>query len=345
METKNQSSSAADVSASEMKAPLFSVVVPVYNVETYLEKCVYSLLNQKNMKDAWEILLVDDGSTDGSSGICDEMAARFGQIKTFHKENGGLSSARNFGIEKAEGSYVLFVDSDDYVSDQMYVRLRETILKYGEVDAVCFGGTEHEGEWEASVRRIPLDQEMCAEDGHEYLLSHYKERNLSVEAWLYGYRRNFLLEQNLRFREGRLHEDVEFTPRALLSCKKIAEIPDRLYHYMIREDSISTQKNKEKNIRDLFMTLEERCRLAERQDPELEKWMKDAALDSYLNMVQYARMYQPQYRRMLKKRFLLGKAATNWNRFRVLVCFVSVRLYCWMNDCYKIGRKRRSVET
>ena len=113
------------------------------------------------------------------------------------------------------------------------------------------------------------------------------------------------------------------------------ELPDRLYHYLVRENSISTQKNKEKNIRDLFQTLREQNQMAEQQEPELKKWMKNAILDSYLNMVQTARMYQKQYRKLLDKRFLLGKAATNWNRFRVLVCLINVRLYCFMNDCYK----------
>ena len=81
--------------------------------------------------------------------------------------------------------------------------------------------------------------------------------------------------------------------------------------------------------------MREQDQMAEQQEPELKKWMKNAILDSYLNMVQTERMYQKQYRKLLDKRFLLGKAATNWNRFRVLMCLINVRLYCFMNDCYK----------
>ena len=127
-----------------------------------------------------------------------------------------------------------------------------------------------------------------------------------MEACLYCYRRQFLLDQNLTFKAGILHEDVEFTPRALMRCGQVLEIPGDYYHYMVRDNSISTQKDKTKNIKDLFGTLAEQVRMAERQpDPELERWMKNGVLDSYLNMVQTARMYQKKYRPLLKKRFLL----------------------------------------
>ncbi len=136
--------------------------------------------------------------------------------------------------------------------------------------------------------RVPLEQMQCANNGKQYLLEHSRDRNLNVEACLYAYSRAFLNEHDLRFREGILHEDVEFTPRIMMQCGKVVELPDRLYHYLVRENSISTQKNKEKNIRDLFQTLREQDQMAEQQEPELKKWMKNAILDSYLNMVQTA---------------------------------------------------------
>ena len=294
-----------------VKQPKFSIIVPVYKVEEYLQVCVDSLLAQEEYKDQMEILLIDDGSPDKSGELCDRLAEAHKQIKAFHKPNGGLSSARNYGLDRATGEYVLFVD------------------------AAFFDGVEDDGVHQDPMRRVPLEQMQCADNGKQYLLEHFRDRNLNVEACLYAYRRAFLNEHDLRFREGILHEDVEFTPRIMMQCGKVVELPDRLYHYLVRENSISTQKNKEKNIRDLFQTLREQDQMAEHQEPELKKWMKNAILDSYLNMVQTARMYQKQYRKLLDKRFLLGKAATNWNRFRVLVCLINVRLYCFMNDCYK----------
>jgi len=324
-----------------MESIRFSIVVPVYNVELYLEKCVESLLNQDYAQSRMEILLIDDGSKDRSGKICDILAERFANIRVFHKENGGLSSARNLGIEKAIGEYILFVDSDDFIERNTCRILDNTLKIYGNVDALVFDGMEDTGNQQTTMRRFPLENVRYIENGRQFLLEHYKKRNFNVEAWLYSYRRQFLYENHLNFQEGILHEDVEFTPRALLMCGAIVEIPNQLYHYMVRENSISTQKNKEKNIRDLFDTLEKQCQFAENQDAELKRWMKNAGLNSYLNMIQEARMYQKQYRKLLNKRFLLGKAATSWNKFRVVICFINVRLYCWMNDCYKKMKSRR----
>ena len=346
LEKKNQSSKSEPVESTQIDEILFSAVVPVYNVESYLEKCVDSLIRQENMDGKLEILLIDDGSQDQSGRMCDQLAERYPQIKVYHKKNGGLSSARNAGIEQAAGQYVFFVDSDDYVDTGLCKRLCRALEKYGEIDAICFDGMEENKDQKKGIRRIPLKTERCIENGKDYLLEHYKTRNLNVEAWLYSYRKKFLQEHGLYFREGRLHEDVDFTPRAMLACRRIVEVPDRLYHYVVREDSITTQKNKEKNIRDLFATLKEQCEIAEQQEPELEKWMKNAILNSYLNMVQYARMYRPEYRKLLDRRFLSGKAATNWDRFRVLLCQIDVRLYCLVNDCYKnIPRRIHGVLT
>ena len=144
-----------------------------------------------------------------------------------------------------------------------------------------------------------------------------------------------MLENELCFKEGILHEDVEFTPRALLLAERVLETSEQLYHYVIREGSISTSKNKEKNIRDLFQTLQELNELADQQDEELCRWMKNAVVNSYLNMVYEARMYRKEYRKLLNKKFLFGKAATKYNRLRVMLCCLNVHLYCIVNDASK----------
>lgn len=313
----------------------FSVIVPVYKVEEYLKPCVDSLLAQKLATGQMEILLIDDGSPDRCGELCDQLSKEHAQVRVFHKKNGGLSSARNRGIQEARGKYLVFVDSDDTIDLGALEKIKKTLEECGEVDAIFYDGVEDDEKRQSSLRRIPSEKMHVWEHGSVFLLNKYQTQNLNVEAWLYAYRRSFLEEHQFTFKEGILHEDVEFTPRVLLKCGKVVELPDQLYHYMVRENSISTQKNKEKNIRDLFATLQELDQLAEQQNPELRKWMKNGILNSYLNMVQMARMYQKQYRKLLDKRFLLGKAATNWNRFRVLVCLINVRLYCFMNDCYK----------
>ncbi len=250
--------------------PKFSIIVPVYKVEDYLQACVDSLLAQEEYEDQMEILLIDDGSPDKSGELCDRLAEAHEQIKAFHKPNGGLSSARNYGLDRAAGEYVLFVDSDDVIESDTLKKIAEALVQFDEVDAVFFDGVEDDGVHQDPMRRVPLEQVQCADNGKQYLLEHFRDRNLNVEACLYAYRRAFLNEHDLRFREGILHEDVEFTPRIMMQCGKVVELPDRLYHYLVRENSISTQKNKEKNIRDLFQTLREQDQIAEQQEPELK---------------------------------------------------------------------------
>lgn len=328
MEEKNEKNYYKDV-------PLFSVIVPVYKVEEYLKSCVDSLLAQSTEVESMEILLVDDGSPDRCGEVCDQLAENHEEIRVFHKKNGGLSSARNRGMQEAKGKYIVFVDSDDTLETGALGKIQKALDQYSEADAIFYNGLEDDGTSRDSMRRMEDDHVRIFENGKDFLLNKYRDNNLNVEAWLYAYRKAFLEKNQLTFEEGILHEDVEFTPCALMKCGKIIQLPDRLYHYMVRENSISTQKNKEKNIRDLFETLRKLDQMADEQESELRKWMKNGILNSYLNMVQTARMYQKQYRKLLDKRFLLGKAATNWNRFRVLVCLINVRLYCFMNDCYK----------
>lgn len=320
----------------------FSFIVPVYNVEECLAKCVDSLLNQEFPLKKIEILLIDDGSKDHSGDMCDIFAEKYPCIKAFHKENGGLSSARNYGIDRASGEYLIFVDSDDYMEICTCQVLNEVLSETGQIDAVVFNGVEEERNFRKHLRELTAGQKKVV-SGKQYLLEQYQNKAMNVEAWLYMYRREFLNSNHLRFKEGILHEDVEFTPRALLCAEKITEISDCLYHYVVRENSISTQKDKTRNIQDLFGTLKEMDHLAEQQEEKLRKWMKDAILDSYLNMVYDARIYQKKYKGMLDKSFLLHKAATRWNKYRVLLCCVNVRFYCWVNDCYKKlkGNKRQ----
>ncbi len=320
-----------------MKLCTFSVVVPVYNVSPYLERCITSLLAQ-NYRD-YEILLIDDGSTDDSGAICEQYGEQDSRIIVYHKKNGGLSSARNFGIDHAVGKYVIFVDSDDYIEKKTCASLAKLIELSDEADVIGYNGVEEQEGTVTSTRRIPVEK-LEFMSGRDYLYTRCRHRNLSVASWLYCCKRDFLNREGLRFQEGILHEDVEFTPKMLLKAKKVVESPVQLYHYIVRDSSISMQKNREKNIKDLFQTLEKQCQMAETLDRELRKWIKDAALNSYLNMIQEARMYQPQYRKYIKKSFLWNKAATPWNHVRVFLCTINVRWYCTINDFYKSIRKR-----
>ena len=311
----------------------FSIIVPVYNVEKYLKKCVKSLKEQDF--ENYEIILVDDGSADGSAQICDELAKNAeSKIKVIHEKNKGLAAARNCGLKKAKGEYILFVDADDYVEHDFCRELDQILRKHENPEIAVYGGTEEDGKNKKERNPSEIKEKMEL-SGRDYLLLCYKENHLSNAVWTYAYKREFLEGYGLEFVEGILHEDVEFIPRVLLQAKRLIRADIRPYHYCIRPNSISTQRHKDKNIKDLFWVLEQQQQLAEQQEPELRRWMKNGILNSYLNMIQEARIYRPEYRKYFRKSFMWGKAATLWNHFRVVLCTISPRLYCEVNDIYK----------
>lgn len=210
----------------------FSVIVPVYNVEQYLGQCLESIKGQDFMD--YEVVCVNDGSTDHSRAILEDWSARFPQMKVIDRENGGLSAARNTGLEAAHGDYVVFVDSDDWVETNMLSRLADETR--GE-DVVCY----------ASRRTDNGNTDLLEEErgnGWDYYNRHALEARIVpfVCVWQRCYRRAFLLEHDLSFREGILHEDNEFTPRVCLKAKSVKVVPDVLYNYRVRPGSIMTTR-------------------------------------------------------------------------------------------------------
>ena len=218
----------------------FSLILPVYNVQAYLTRCIHSILAQADADD--EIILVDDGATDGSPAICDEYAARYDFIRVIHKENGGLSSARNAGLAEAAGEYVWFVDSDDWIEPDALETLRAAcesrpdVVKSGylrvdgQTTQVLPGvqpGTYETAEALEALRR----EAFCA--AGRYILS----------AWSHVYRRDFLLEHGLTFvSERRIgSEDYLFNLTALQHIQRMTVLDRALYSYELRGGSLTQQ--------------------------------------------------------------------------------------------------------
>ena len=210
----------------------FSIVVPVYNVEAYLDNCLASLQAQ-DFAD-FEVICVNDGSTDRSRDILSKWESRFPQIKVIDRENGGLSAARNTGLEAATSDYVLFVDSDDWVESTMLKRVTEEV---DDTDILCFACRRSDNNTYDTL--FPEQS-----DGWNYYNRHALEHHEVpfVCVWQRCYRREFLIENRLYFREGILHEDNEFTPRACLKAKSVRVIPYVLYNYRVRPGSIMTTR-------------------------------------------------------------------------------------------------------
>ncbi|MEI3188836.1 MAG: glycosyltransferase family 2 protein [Lachnospiraceae bacterium] len=210
-----------------MTTPLISVIVPVYRVEKYLERCVKSILSQtyKNL----EVILVDDGSPDQCPAICDACAEKDARVKVIHQENKGLSGARNAGIDAASGEYLAFVDSDDYVSphfiEELYQLLQDTGCAIGQCrfSYVKGDGLVEEGDSAFCIYR--------GESLMEQLYGPEEKATCFVVAWNKLYRAELFKETGIRYPEGRIHEDEATTYRLFHEAKKLAFLDRALYGY------------------------------------------------------------------------------------------------------------------
>lgn len=222
-----------------------SIILPVYNVEKYIEKCIMSVENQDISKDDYEIIVVDDGTKDRSAEIAESMNEKFGNIKIVHKPNGGLSSARNKGLEYATGEYVWFIDSDDYIEENVLKMLTSKIYE-DRLDLLMF-----------NVYDVWPDKEMAGFDvdeqpdrilsGMEYI----KGYDIGKSAWCFIVKREILTDNNLFFTEGIIHEDYEFTLRLYEHVKRMTFTPIRVYNYLHREGSITTTVNEEQTLKSI----------------------------------------------------------------------------------------------
>ncbi len=225
----------------------FSIIIPVYNVEPYLRQCLDSVLGQ-TFGD-WEAVCVNDGSIDGSQEILEDYAAKDSRFIIVRQPNGGLSAARNTGLREAQGEYVLFLDSDDWLEFDALETVAEALT---DEDLFCFSGRRFV---EDTKVFHPADKLM--EKTYQAGMDYYNENALLPRDFAFvcvvlrAYKHAFLSENHLRFKEGIFHEDNLFTPIACFYAKKVKVINACLYNYRVRSHSI-TSTNDMKHLKDFL---------------------------------------------------------------------------------------------
>ena len=232
---------------------LISVIVPVYNVEKYLKRCLKSILNQTYKK--IEILIIDDGSTDHSGKISDEYAKIDSRVQVFHKKNGGLSDARNYGIQKAKGKYVMFIDSDDWIPLNSIRKMVETVsqtesdIVSGEIKEVYNTNTEKKGKNNNEYKIEVLSKNEALE---KLMYLH----NFSNSASAKMYKKE--LFDNIKFPVGKYYEDLGTTYKIVSKANKISLINSVVYYYyQDNQDSIRHKKYNERRLEGLDFALQE----------------------------------------------------------------------------------------
>lgn len=234
-----------------MNEELISVIVPVYNVEQYLDRCVRSIVNSdyKNL----QIILVNDGSSDGCPKLCDKWGEIDKRVEVIHKLNGGLSSARNAGLRQASGQYISFIDSDDYIHPKMFQYLIENIQEDNSDVAVC--GVEEFYENGVYRRFRSVDKKILLNE--KEIIEKIFTGSLMIAVMNRLYRRDVL--NNVEFVEGKLYEDVFFDTDIFLKRGielKISVLPNTGYYYLRRNDSIMGKTEKKGPSSDLFFAYE-----------------------------------------------------------------------------------------
>lgn len=227
-----------------------SVIVPIYNTRNTLPKCVDSICRQtyENL----EIILVDDGSTDGTQALCDTLADTDGRIRVYHKTNGGASSARNFGLQKAVGDYIGFVDSDDYIDEDVYENMAELVMKEGyPVVQISRDERDEAGNRLPDVCIPPKEIRFCAAETFlKELLLHQGDCSFCTK----------IVKKELfakhRFPEGELNEDFKLLTQMLQKIEGIAILPKQGYHVVCRSDS-TTRKRSQDSFSRVFMDIVE----------------------------------------------------------------------------------------
>lgn len=306
-----------------------SIVVPVYNVEKYLRKCVESIINQ-TFSDL-EIILVDDGAEDMSGKMCDDFGDKDSRIRVLHKKNGGLSDARNAGLQVATSEYVLFIDSDDYIAPNMVERLYELHMKYNVDMSTCGVYNVYSSGEKAQYGEI--EEFVC---GNVEAYAH-----ILVGKKIPGTICNKLMKRekikDLRFPVGKLYEDAFFTIFLMQNIEKVAVTTEPLYYYFHRVGSITTTPFKKKDM-DVVEAYQQTMDLVKEKYPKIIReaefrliWAYFTVLDRMLLLDNYKKIAEyPEVVRYLKRHTLSVFKSREFYKTRkigaIALC-VNVRLY------------------
>lgn len=306
--------------------PLVTVIIPVYNVEKELRRCVDSVLSQ-TLTDI-EVILVDDGSPDRCPQICDDYACRDFRVHVVHKTNGGLSDARNHGLDRATGDYIMFVDSDDYIEPDSCERLYRMAVD-SDADIVL-------GDWRVSPEPDRPDHYEALAEGKLYSSRDFILTAVNAGEWYpcacFMFCKLSLFNNNgLRFAEDLLHEDMEMQPRVFLAARSIVCLKYKFYNYIMRPGSIMKSSNGFKRAASMQQIL---GRWKERfdgiEDPELRGVLYSYLSKCYLHTCRELGLRCGLSVPGVDKGFLIEHGANQKEKAKALLFAVSPRLYSYL---------------
>lgn len=315
------------------KNPDISVVIPAYNVEAYIERCVLSVVKgtfPSCTEESVEILIVEDGSTDDTGTICDSLEKKYDSVRVIHQQNGGLSAARNTGMAEAHGTYLLFLDGDDTLEPETLKTLYNT-MEAEQLDALFFGAIEVDEPTgriisETSYNRPHLTNAVMT--GEQLFCEMVTSRNYIGCAVLYMVRKSLYEKQKLRFVPRLIHEDQVFTPQVLFAAKRAAYRNDLFYRRYNREGSIMRTVSHESETENYFRVvkeLDEFVRKTPMEETGRECFYKHLTGFIKTVMVHYCRIPHPT----AKQREIFREMKRMSHRKEISVSW-KYRIYLWL---------------
>ena len=321
------------------KEIILSIIIPIYNVEKYLKDCIESIvLQQTNL--IYEVILVNDGSPDCSEKICLEYEKKYKNIKYFVKKNGGLSDARNFGLKKANGKYVYFLDSDDMITPEFFSSIEKHLYEQNHIilfDAKVIDEKKEQIKEYSFYKHYGLKENIIT-DGITTIISQLDNcQEYQTAVWLGIYNREFLLRKNLFFEYGLLHEDEMWTPKTIIEADKIIYIKKDLYLYRIRENSIMTTKsNKDRNVKSMiyiFNSLYDYYNY-KIEDKTARKMITDNLSKRYLHAISFWNFGKYKEKKYINRTKIYQNSCSLKNIVRSLILLFNVKLYCCITRKY-----------
>ena len=317
-----------------MSKPFFSIIIPIFNTELYLRRCLDSIVNQ-SFRDI-EVILVNDGSKDNSINICLEYIEKDKRISLILKQNEGLSEARNDGIKKAKGDYILFVDSDDFIDEKACETFYIVIKEYFHLEIIA---AKHEVIKKKKRIQRPIVIPDDVVSGVEFLKQQFEAKKYYCNVVRNVYNRKFLIDNYLYFKKGLLAEDMDWTPRVFILARRVKAIDYPFYKNVKRNKSITRSIDKTKFIDDVLYILNEfNFLLNEIDDEELKVLFKNYQVNCFLNTYMMKKGYSSEgVNDLFDKAFLENKALTRYNKFRVFLFSLNKNLYYWIGKVWRIG--------
>lgn len=315
-----------------------SIIVPVYNVISYIDKCLSSIINL--YKEGIEVILVDDGSNDGSESKCDEYALNHEYIRVIHQKNGGLSAARNTGIENANGKYIWFMDSDDYISDTSITDIFQAIEKDRDLIIGSYEAFYPDGKKELLISGEVGDSDEFKP--YEYIMN---QGSTSYAAQRFIVKMDLIKNNNLLFERGIYHEDEDWTPRVLCNATNFILLDRITYHYRLGNvNSIMGMLNPKK----VYDKLKVSKRLYEYGDinklsDEKKDFLKFRAEYMYIAALNEYSLYSSEERKKMKNEFHKYRYIIKNNRKKSKFVLNAMNLLGVFNTS-KLLRLRNSIK-